>query len=504
MTILGALRFSANALYGETVMNLYEELISYQESGIYPMHMPGHKRNPDFQMVNPYGIDVTEVEGTDDLHHPAGMIRGLMDHMRQFYHTKESYLLVNGSTCGILAAVSACACRGGTIIMARNSHRSVYHAAYLLDLKPVYLYPKVDEETGIALGIQAGQVADVLRDHPEASCVVVTSPTYEGVVSDIREIAGQVHEKGIPLIVDEAHGAHFAWGHPFWKAIPEAAISQGADLVVESLHKTLPALTQTGVLHLCSDRISLEKVGRYLDIYESSSPSYVLMAGAAMCMEWMRENARTAFSSFRNNWLEFCGQAVKWNVLSLWENPEKEPSKLVVRSGSLTGYELALALREKYHIQVEMEGAEFILAMTSICDTDEGWQKLASALTELDRELGVSADAGERCMGADSGAQEEKKACARQKGIIFPVRIHMSSYEAMNCPSDRIRLEDSLGWTAAEYAFVYPPGIPFLVPGEEITDEVLEQIQRAKEKRLNLMGLEDEAGEFIRVCEKRS
>lgn len=485
-------------------MNLYEELISYQGSGIYPMHMPGHKRNPDFQMVNPYDIDVTEVEGTDDLHHPAGMIRSLMDQMRQFYHTEESYLLVNGSTCGILAAVSACACRGDTIIMARNCHRSVYHAVYLLDLKPVYLYPKVEEETGIVLEIRAEQVADALLNYPGASCVVVTSPTYEGVVSDIREIAGQVHEKGIPLIVDEAHGAHFAWGHSFWKAIPEAAISQGADLVVESLHKTLPALTQTGVLHLCSDRVSPEKVRRYLDIYESSSPSYVLMAGAAICMDWMERNARTAFSTYRNNWLGFCGQAVKWNVLSLWENPRKEPSKLVVGSGPLTGYELALALREKYHIQVEMEGAGFILAMTSICDTDEGWQRLAAALTELDRELAVSVDAGERCLEAYSGAGEEKKVSDRRRGIIFPVRIHMGLYEAMNSPSDRIRLEDSLGRTAAEYAFVYPPGIPFLVPGEEITDEVLEQIQWAKEKRLNLMGLEDETGQYIRVCEKRS
>ena len=221
-------------------------------------------------------------------------------------------------------------------------------------------------------------------------------------------------------------------------------------------------------------------------------------------MDWMERNARTAFSTYRNNWLGFCGQAVKWNVLSLWENPRKEPSKLVVRSGPLTGYELALALREKYHIQVEMEGAGFILAMTSICDTDEGWQRLAAALTELDRELAVSVDAGERCLEAYSGAGGEKKVSDRRRGIIFPVRIHMGLYEAMNSPSDRIRLEDSLGRTAAEYAFVYPPGIPFLVPGEEITDEVLEQIQWAKEKRLNLMGLEDETGQYIRVCEKRS
>ena len=486
-------------------MNLYKELISYQESGIYPMHMPGHKRNPVFRMVNPYSIDVTEVEGTDDLHHPEGMIRCLMDQMSQFYHTKESYLLINGSTCGILAAVSACARRGDTIIMARNCHRSVYHAVYLLDLKPVYLYPETDEETGIALGIQAEQVAEVLQGCPEASCVVVASPTYEGIVSDIRKISEQVHEKGISLIVDEAHGAHFAWGHPIWKAIPEAATSQGADLVIESLHKTLPALTQTGVLHLCSDRISPAVVSRYLDIYESSSPSYVLMAGAAQCMEWLEQNAETAFLSYRKNWYGFCRQAAGWKILSLWEHPAKEPSKLVVQSGTLTGYELALALRERYQIQVEMEEADYILAMTSICDTDEGWLRLAVALTELDEELAADKDVGEESRKASGyHASQGKKSCVRQKKSDFYAKIHKSLYEAVNCPSDRIRLEDSVGRTAAEYAFIYPPGIPFLVPGEEITDGVLEQIQRVKEKRLNLMGLEDKTGDHILVCKKGS
>lgn len=475
-------------------MNLYEKLQSYQETGIYPMHMPGHKRNPAFQMMNPYDIDMTEVEGTDNLHHPVGIIRSLMDQMREIYNTKESYLLVNGSTCGILAAVSACVHKGDTIIMDRNCHRSVYHAVYLLDLRPVYLYPETEDGTGIALGIQAEQVAEVLQKCP-AACVVVTSPTYEGVVANIREIADRVHEKGIPLIVDEAHGAHFTWGHPFWREIPEAAMSQGADLVVESLHKTLPALTQTGVLHLCSDRVSPALIQRYLDIYESSSPSYVLMSGAALCMDWMEQNAEAAFLSYRDNWYQFCQQAEKWNVLSLWEYPAKEPSKLVIRSGLLTGYELAQVLRERYHIQVEMESADYILAMTSICDTDEGWMRLTASLAELDAELASVADPGEKSHDTDSPNRQNKGSQAR---------IHKSLYEAMNCPYDRVRLENSVGRTAAEYAFVYPPGIPFLVPGEEITEEVLGQIQRTKEKRLNLMGLEDESGNYIRVCGQRS
>lgn len=471
-------------------VNLYESLRCYTASDMYPMHMPGHKRNPAIQMENPYGWDVTEVEGTDDLHHPTGMIRELLDQMKQIYGTEESRLLVNGSTSGVLTAISSCVRRGDTIIMGRNCHRSVYHAVYLLELNPVYLYPETDRETGIALGLRKEQAEEALRHHPEAVCVVVTSPTYEGVVSDVRGIADCTHAKGLPLIVDEAHGAHFIWGHRVWQDIPESAVRQGADLVVQSLHKTLPALTQTAVLHRCSDRVDPERIRRYLDIYETSSPSYVLMASVAQCMDWMEKNSGKEFLLFQEYTKKFCQQAEEWKCLSLWEHWEKEPSKLVIRSGPLTGCELSGILREKYHIQLEMEAADYVLAMTSLCDTEKGWQRLAAALAEIDQTL-----------------QQRDEALQETKRIVPPFaaggsgKRRKSLYKALNDPCRSVRLEDSIGETSAEYAFVYPPGVPFLVPGEEITAEVLEQIWQAKERHLNLMGLQDETGRYIRICE---
>lgn len=473
-------------------MNLYEILQSYRSSGIYPMHMPGHKRNPVFQMENPYGLDVTEIEGMDDLHHPEGAVRRLMDQMKQIYGTRESYLLVNGSTCGILAAVSACARRGDTVIMDRSCHRSVYHAVYLLDLKPVYLYPETDFGTGIALGIQPEQVEEALCGNPSAACVVITSPTYEGVVSDIRQIAAVVHERGIPLVVDEAHGAHFAWGHPYWRAIPETAMAQGADLVVESLHKTLPALTQTGVLHLCSHRAEERAVRRFLDIYETSSPSYILMAGAVRCMDWMMKNAKNAFCAYRDSWNRFHRQAAQWKVLSLWEHERKEPSKLVIGSGSMEGSELAALLRRRYQLQMEMASTGYVLAMTSVCDTEEGWSRFSAALSEIDQELAAG--------GSESGVRTGRGGWNRRE----PAVARMSMYEALNCSGRRVRTAESTGEISAEFAFLYPPGIPFLVPGEEITEGVLVQIRDAKQGHLKLMGMEDGTGEYIRVCGKRS
>lgn len=462
-------------------MNLYQYLQNYAADGWYPMHMPGHKRNPVFHMADPYSFDVTEVAGTDNLHHPAGVIRAEMERMKEHYGTEDTYLLVNGSTCGILAAISACCRRGDRILVARNCHRSVYHAIYLLELEPVYLYPGLDPDTGICLGITAKQVEEALAEN-DVSCVVITSPTYEGMVSDIRGIAGAVHEREIPLVVDEAHGAHFAW----CEAMPEPAMQQGADLVVESLHKTLPALTQTGLLHRATRRVAGEVLERYLAIFETSSPSYVLMSSISQCMSWLSEQGESAFCQYMAQLEQFRRQAGGWLQLSLWEPPGKEPSKLVITTGdaSLTGPELAEKLRREYHIEVEMEASGYILAMTSVADTEKGLAGLSRALAQIDASL----EQGREGTGPQS-VPERLEAVVRQK-----------SYPAMNQAYEILPLSECRGRISAEYAMLYPPGIPFLAPGEEVTEGVIRQIRRAGKEKLSLQGLADETGKTLRVC----
>lgn len=466
--------------------NIYQDLCEYSSRDIVPMHMPGHKRIPPFAMNDPYRIDVTEVDGTDDLHRPCGIIREQMDEIKSVYGTIESYLLVNGSTCGMLAAVSACCRRGDRVLMDRNCHRCVYHAVYLLELEPVYLYRETEQETGILLGLS---VEDVKREwRGDFSCVILTSPTYEGVVSDIAGIAEFVHRQEIPLIVDQAHGAHLAW----WKRSGghvETAVSAGADLVVESLHKTLPALTQTGLLHICSRRVEQDLVERYLDIYETSSPSYVLMASMSQCLQWMMEESGKYFADFEKRLAGFAENALKWKSLRLWDHPSKEPSKLIVCSpaGAISGVRLAEILLQKYGVQVEMAAPGYVIAMTSLCDSEENFSRLAHALEEIDRKAG---DAG----GSD---------CMRNVGIgsIRAVK-NRKAYPAMNAPWVNCALGASRGRISAEYAFIYPPGIPFLVPGEEITDEVLDRIRHARELGLKISGLQDESAGVIRVLQK--
>ena len=361
---------------------LEQKLNELEQSDIYPFHMPGHKR-AFLPFANPYAIDITEIEGFDNLHHATGILQEAQQKAADLYGAKKTYYLVNGSTCGLLAAISAAVPRGGKILVARNCHKAVYHAMYLRQLVPVYIYPE-DTACGIQGQVTPQMVRKQLEQIPDIRAVVITSPTYDGVVSDIKNIADTVHAYGIPLIVDEAHGAHFGFSPEF----PENATRLGADAVIMSLHKTLPALTQTAVLHRASDRIMAERVEHYLEIFETSSPSYVLMGSISQCMQWMRKYADTWFEAYFTNLIWFREHAEKWKELRLWENPRKEPSKLVVLTGEkCSGTEAAKWLREEFQIEVEMAAAGYILAMTSLADSRDGFVRLMDALTKIDERL---------------------------------------------------------------------------------------------------------------------
>ncbi|MCR5452322.1 MAG: aminotransferase class I/II-fold pyridoxal phosphate-dependent enzyme, partial [Lachnospiraceae bacterium] len=254
--------------------DLYEKLTEYTNSSAYPFHMPGHKRNEKYQMAEPVGMDITEITGFDNLHHPEEIIKKEQEFAARIHGAKESFFLVNGSTCGILAAVSAAVPKGGRLLVCRNAHKSVYNAAYLRQLELSYLRQE-RTKIGLETAVCPQEVERALAAR-ETDAVLITSPTYEGMVADVEKIAHLVHEKGLPLIVDEAHGAHFGF-HPFF---PESALQKGADLVIQSVHKTLPSLTQTAILHVGKEAgryIDLAKVRQFLSIYQTSSPSYVLM-----------------------------------------------------------------------------------------------------------------------------------------------------------------------------------------------------------------------------------
>ena len=261
---------------------LYDRLKEYGRSDYYGFHMPGHKRNLTLLgEAFPYGIDITEIDGFDDLHHAEGILKSAQERAARVYHGEETHFLINGSSVGILSAIAGVTRRGDTILVARNCHKSVYHAIEMNGLNPVYLTPGFHTSVQMNTEISPQAVRKALTENPKIRAVVIVSPTYDGVVSDVEAIAEAVHEKGIPIIVDEAHGAHFGF-HPYF---PENANKKGADIVIHSLHKTLPSLTQTALLHMNGNFVNRGKVRRYLHMLQSSSPSYVLMASIDFCVD---------------------------------------------------------------------------------------------------------------------------------------------------------------------------------------------------------------------------
>lgn len=466
---------------------LFKKLKKHHESNVYPFHMPGHKRNMK-NFGNFFQMDITEIDGFDNLHYAEGILEKSQSRTASLFGSKEVHFLVNGSTAGLLSAISGCTEKGDKILMARNCHKSVYNAVYLNDLEVEYLYPETISGINIAGGISSKKVESLLNIDDRISVVVITSPTYEGVVSDIESIARVVHKHNKLLIVDEAHGTHFGF-HP---SFPKSAIMLGADIVIQSLHKTMPALTQSALLHLNieKDRKEYKKVKEYLSIYQTSSPSYLLMGSIDYVTELMIDNSQELFEQFVE-YLENCRLRINRlkniklfgkDYIGKYDIFELDYSKLVldVSDTSINGNQLYQYLRNEYDLQLEMAAGNYGLAMTSCMDTLEGYQRLVSALTEIDNRIFRSE--------------------ARNKSVQnLPVKSVMCISEALRSEGKKVDFDKAAGCVTKEYIYLYPPGIPFIVPGEILKEELIEKVREYQRQKLNVQGTLDKELKEIEV-----
>lgn len=452
-----------------------KELKNNAISGVYPFHMPGHKR-VSIAEINPYDIDITEIDGYDNLHHAEGIIKKAQDDAALLYGAKQSYFLVNGSTGGLLAAISAVTRRGDKIIVARNCHKAVYNAIYLRGLKPVYVYPIITS-FGIQGQVSAEQIRELLEENPDVKAVVVTSPTYDGVVSDVAQMADISHASGVPLIVDEAHGAHFGFDDTF----PQNAVKLGADIVIVSVHKTLPAFTQTAILHKSGELVDEERLRRFLGIYQTSSPSYVMMTGIEKCIQYVSENQESAFEKLNLRLAAFY-KATKLKNLRLIRKEDFsqeeafdfDESKILIFTdyAGITGKQLSDMLLREYEIQLEMTAPSYALALCSIMDTQDGFERLSKALMSIDK----------RCDGKVRLQRYDK--CMYQK-----LESAMDICEAYDAECHEIDIVNAAGHVSGEFVNLYPPGIPLIVPGEIINKKLTEDIRFALDMSIEVNGL---------------
>lgn len=422
-------------------MKLQDKLQSLDK---YPFHMPGHKRNGKFNIVGSE-IDITEIEGFDNLHAPNGVIADIENDLAEIYKAKKSFISVNGSSGGILSAIHSLCDYGDTIIIARNCHKSVYNACMLLNLNVVFIEPEYDRDNGYYTRISQEAVDFAISSNLDAKAVVITSPTYEGYISKI--IAS------IPLIIDAAHGAHF--GISYFPEYPKA------DIVISSLHKTLPALTQTAVVNVYNEE-HIAKVKRFMDIFQTTSPSYVLMNSIGICTSYVKNN-RMDFGKLYEKICDF--RLIELNSLRLKYNDDI--SKIIISTGesNINANKLADILRNNFNIEPEMVSSNYVLLMITIGDELVAIDRLKDALIYIDNQLGKEYQTG------------IKKPPISKKAI----KIETSESSA---PCE---IDNAVGKISNEFIYAYPPDIPIIVPNEVITKESIDYIKQSIECGVNII-----------------
>lgn len=397
----------------------------------YPFHMPGHKRNPKFDIIGAE-IDITEIDGFDNLHSPNGVILDIENRLSRLYKSRKSFLMVNGSTVGILSAIFAVCDEGDKIIVARNCHKSVFNACFLRKLRIIYIEPEFDNENGFYREVKQETIDKAIAENQDAKAIVITSPTYEGITSNINS--------SLPLIVDSAHGAHLFNSYP------------KGDIVISSLHKTLPALTQTAVANIYND-IFTDRFKLYLDIFETSSPSYILMASVDKCLDYIEKHG-----------YELSDFNPKLKKLKQIEVDDKSKIVISTANTNISGVELADILRNEYRIEVEMASINYVILITTIGDETPYIRALSNALAEIDRRLELQSNKG-----------ITKPTC--------PKEIQVIEY-GISVERDFI---SSVGFRSNEFVYAYPPDIPILCPNEIITQEICNYIIEASQNGVNLI-----------------
>ena len=465
---------------------LYEKLDELAKSDIYPFHMPGHKRQlQDQQFGDTLKIDITEISSFDDLHEPEGILKEEQEFAAGLYGADYTYYIVNGSTCGILTAVSAVCRWGDTIVMARNCHKSVYNAVYINELRPVYIYPEFSEETDLNGEIHVDQIKKLLEEYEDIQAVVIVSPTYEGVVSDIEAIAEIVHEYKIPLIVDEAHGAHFG----FHSYFPQNANTRGADVVIHSLHKTLPSLTQTALLHINGRYADRERIRNYLHMLQSSSPSYILMASIDECVRAMDECREEIMDTYVECLQQARERLKQLKNIKLIEAEHYDRSKIVLSvknlkntDGEVLNGKRFQEMLRSYHLEMEMASGSYVIAMTGPGDTQEGMDRLVQAVMEIDKNI----------LCEELSGNDEDHTIKNISYEMIPLEQAYSSFEAGRMEGESVKWNEASGRISLEYVYLYPPGIPMIVPGERITSTIVQKMVKYKEMGFSIEGLSQE------------
>ena len=470
---------------------IYEALEKFRRRRVVPFDVPGHKRgrgNPE--LVELLGekcvsLDVNSMKPLDNLGHPVSVIRRAEELTADAFGAAHAFLMVNGTTSSVQSMILSVCKAGDKIILPRNIHKSVINALVLCGAVPVYVEAKVNPRIGIALGVEVEEMRRVMDANPDAKAVFINNPTYYGICSNLKKVTEMAHERGMKVLVDEAHGTHLYFG----ENLPVSGMAAGADLAAVSMHKSGGSLTQSSIL-LCGPDMDAGYVRQIINLTQTTSASYLLLSSLDISRRNLALRGKESFAKVvrmaeyaRNEINEIGGYYAYGKDLVDGDSVyDYDVTKLSVYTQGigLTGIEVYDILRDEYDIQIEFGDIGNILAYISIGDRIQDIERLVGALEDI-------------------GRSYEKDSSTLYCGDFIQPEVVCTPQEAFYADKRQIPIRETAGAICGEVVMCYPPGIPILTPGERITGEIIEYILYAKEKGCSLQGTQDPSVQLLNV-----
>lgn len=473
---------------------LFNAMVEFSNSTAGRFHVPGHGGRsvpPELEEIfgtKIFSVDLTELSGLDDLSSPGGVIARAQELAARAFGADRSFYLINGTTVGLQALITACCPPGSRVLLPRNIHRSVLGGLIISGAEPVFLNPVIVPGFSFCAGISRAAMGNALARHRDAAAVLLVHPTYYGVVGDTKNLAGQVHTYNLPLLADEAHGAHLHF-HP---GLPAGALTLGADASVQSIHKTGGSLTQTSVLHLKGDRVDWTRVAGALALLQTSSPSYPLLASLDCARRRLALNGKGLLEGQLEKALYLRQKLKTIKGIEVFGGEhldgdgvyDYDPARVVIsmRNRGGTGYQVASSLARCHRVFIEMADHRNLVLVVGLGISREDCDRFVRALNNV--------------LEPDALAGSETTV----PGLAPPAAVtRMTPREAWFAPSRVVNLEEAAGEVSAEWVGVYPPGIPALLPGEEITREMLDYLLTLRARGIHVQGAADPPLNFLRV-----
>lgn len=466
---------------------IVDKLEQLRDEDIISFHVPGHKMGKIFDKLGYndilekiYTLDTTEIEGTDNLHNAKEVIKQSQERAARVFNSDKTIYLVNGSTCGIQAAIMSTCPPKSKIIVNRDCHQSVINSCILGDITPVYIDSEICRETNILKGVNYSKAKEIIDNNLDAKAMILTYPTYYGETYNLQDICNYAHDKDMIVIVDEAHGAHLELSD----RLPKSAINLGADIVIQSTHKTLPSFTQSSMVHIKGNRVDYNKLLSILRIIESSSPSYLFMSSLELAVDIYEKHGKELMESLLNNIDKFKDKFKSNHEVYIYNEMDKTKIFISLKNIGMTGYELDEILRSEYKIQCELSNHYGVLLICTIGNEEEDFICLETALKDILNKY------------KNRGAIEDTD---------YPVSIpkmKLTPREAFYKEKKRVKLKDSIGKISGEYIIPYPPGISLISPGEIISEEIITYIHQGIKNGMIVSGIKDSNLEFINIIEK--